>query len=90
MSMSTVLYNLIVVFSPVTMAMQESRWQPYLDLVPNHGGSEPPMLWCSRDQLRLLRGTGVLPRVAEDGRNMEEDFREIVLPFMEKHPHVFK
>ena len=39
---------------------------------------------------RLLEGTGVRERVEGDQQRIREDFRTIVLPFMQRHLHLFR
>jgi len=48
------------------------------------------MLWSTSERGRLLQGTGVEERVERDMLRIEEDFETVVLPFMQRHPQVFR
>ena len=61
-----------------------------MTLVPNNEGCGPPMLWSEADRERLLEGTYVSKLVENDLERIEHDFRNVVLPFMQKHPQVFR
>ncbi len=70
----------------------ESKWFPYLTLVPNNeeAGSALPLLWSECERERLLSGTGVQERVEGDLRKIDTDFQTVVLPFMKRHPDLFR
>ena len=75
----------------VRVCVQESsRWRHYLSLVPNLEESSPPMLWAESERHRLLEGTGLEERVERDLKRIKQDFTELVLPFMQRHPQHFK
>lgn len=48
------------------------------------------MLWSELDRHRLLQGTCVNSLVDGDLERIEADFRSVVLPFMQKHPQIFR
>ena len=66
----------------------QSRWQSYLDLVPNNGSCPPPMLWKESDRQRLLKGTGIDFLVQQDLQRVVEDYTSIVEPFFKRHSAV--
>ena len=46
--------------------------------------------FCSEEREELLQGTGVEEAVLRDLSLMEKDFNTKALPFMHKHPDVFR
>ncbi len=67
-------------------------WFPYLALVPNNEDvkSALPLLWSKCERGRLLAGTCVEEMVEEDLLRIEADFETVVLPFMKRHPEVYR
>jgi len=43
-----------------------------------------------RDELAKLNGTGVVEAVERDLKSIENEFNSVVLPFVMKHPSVFR
>ncbi|XP_072277372.1 N-lysine methyltransferase SETD6 [Pyxicephalus adspersus] len=66
-----------------------SPWAPYFGLWPQLVPPDLPMFWSEEERAELLRGTGVLEAVQKDLKNIEEEYKTIVLPFIEKHPEHF-
>ena len=67
-----------------------SHWHPYLSLVLGSMQPGPPMLWGEAERGRLLGGTGLEEKVAGDLERIENDFRNVVLPFMQRHLREFR
>lgn len=47
-------------------------------------------MWSEEERRRLLLGTGVRERVERDRANIARDYEDIVLPFMQRHPQLFR
>ena len=60
-------------------------WHPYLSIVPSTS-SGLPMFWAESMREPLLEGTGVNEWVTADLQRIEEDYKCLVKPFVEKHP----
>lgn len=67
-----------------------SYWHSYLSIVPSETAPGPILQWSHLERRRLLRGTGVEQRVQRDQENIIRDYSEIVLPFMRRHPELFR
>jgi hypothetical protein len=67
----------------------ESKWRPYLDLVPRETVLNQPIFWSEleREYLTLV---GLKDGVESDETNIEEGYREFVLPFVDKHTEFFE
>ncbi|XP_040265921.1 N-lysine methyltransferase SETD6 [Bufo bufo] len=68
---------------------ESSPWAPYFGLWPQLNPPDLPMFWSEEERLRLLKGTGVNEAVQKDLKDMEEEYRTIVLPFIRRHPTMF-
>lgn len=66
-----------------------SHWQPYFNLVPASQSNPPPMLWSPEEREQLLRGTGVCELVEDDLQRSRQDYRNIGLPFMQRHQELY-
>lgn len=74
-----------------SLSLQSSSyWHSYLSLVPSKNAPGPLLQWTHRERDRLLRGTGVERRVQRDKENIARDYSDIVLPFMRRHPELFR
>ncbi|KAK9318973.1 hypothetical protein V1517DRAFT_334035 [Lipomyces orientalis] len=62
----------------------DSRWKPYLDILPRKFTT--PMFWSEAD-LEELSGTTVLSQLGKS--DAEATYRDIVLPIVKKHTAVF-
>ena len=60
-------------------------WYPYLSVVPSTTSSLP-MFWAESMREPLLEGTGVSDWVTTDLQRLEEDYKSLVKPFVERHP----
>ncbi|XP_041347879.1 N-lysine methyltransferase setd6-like [Gigantopelta aegis] len=67
----------------------QSKWRPYLDLIPDFKELDLPMFWSLSDRENLLCGTGVQEAVDHDMTNLTKEFNTCVLPFVRKHQQVF-
>ncbi|XP_013416662.1 N-lysine methyltransferase setd6 [Lingula anatina] len=67
----------------------QSKWKPYLELVPEFEELHLPMFWERSEMEQELRGTGVIKNVDRDLEFIEKEFSGIVLPFVKKHEDVF-
>ena len=75
---------------PSLLCQASSAWEPYLSLVPSKRAPGPPLMWSEEERRRLLVGTGVRERVERDRGSIARDYEEIVLPFMQRHPQLFR
>ncbi|CAH2323799.1 N-lysine methyltransferase setd6 [Pelobates cultripes] len=66
-----------------------SPWAPYFGLWPVLDPPDLPMFWSDKEKTTLLQGTGVSEAVKKDLENMEQEYESIVLPFIQRHPHLF-
>ncbi|XP_038149851.1 N-lysine methyltransferase setd6 [Cyprinodon tularosa] len=67
----------------------QSHWKPYLSLWPDFKALDHPMFWSEEERDRLLKGTGIPEAVARDLSNIQAEYRDIVLPFMIRHPELW-
>lgn len=67
----------------------QSHWKPYLSLWPDFKTLDHPMFWSKEERDRLLRGTGVPEAVDTDLTNIQREYKEVVLPFIKKHPDLW-
>nr|XP_057931509.1 N-lysine methyltransferase setd6 isoform X2 [Doryrhamphus excisus] len=67
----------------------QSHWRPYLSLWTDFKTLDHPMFWSKEDRDILLRGSGVPEAVDTDLTNIQQEYKDIVLPFMAKHPHLW-
>lgn len=63
---------------------QQSRWWPYLQLLPTHFDT---LIYWSPSELRELEGSAVLDKVGKDGA--DTSFKKILLPIIQRHPDIF-
>lgn len=50
----------------------------------------PVLQWPPLVREQLLAGTGLNERVDRDRENIDKDYNNIVLPFLQRHPELFK
>lgn len=62
----------------------KDNWTAYLDLLPTSFDS---LMFWSKKELKLLEGSMVLGKIGRD--EAEEEFNEVVKPFVEMYPDVF-
>ncbi|CAC5404604.1 SETD6 [Mytilus coruscus] len=67
----------------------QSKWRPYLDLVPDFKQLDLPMFWTETERKSLLKSTGVIEAVDKDINNISTEFNDIILPFVKKHSDLF-
>ncbi|CAN9499476.1 unnamed protein product [Ophioblennius macclurei] len=67
----------------------QSHWKPYLSLWSNFKTLDHPMFWSKEERDRLLKGTGVPEAVDRDLENIRQEYTDVVLPFMRKHPDLW-
>jgi len=67
-----------------------SLWKPYLNLVPDVAVLDQPMFWGLEERKKELHGTGIEEDVESDVQHIEEEYNAIVLPFIKKHPELFR
>ncbi|XP_034542284.1 N-lysine methyltransferase setd6 isoform X2 [Notolabrus celidotus] len=63
----------------------QSHWKPYLSLWTDFKTLDHPMFWSKEERDRLLRGTGVPEAVDTDLANIQREYKDVVLPFINKH-----
>ncbi|XP_070686861.1 N-lysine methyltransferase setd6 [Pempheris klunzingeri] len=68
----------------------QSRWKPYLSLWTNFKTLDHPMFWSKEERDRLLRGTGIPEAVDTDLANIQREYTDVVLPFITKHPDLWR
>ncbi|TKS73075.1 N-lysine methyltransferase setd6 [Collichthys lucidus] len=66
-----------------------SHWKPYLSLWTDFKTLDHPMFWSKEERDRLLRGTGIPEAVDKDLANIQREYRDVVLPFIAKHPDLW-
>ncbi|KAM9808112.1 LOW QUALITY PROTEIN: N-lysine methyltransferase setd6 [Neosynchiropus ocellatus] len=67
----------------------ESFWRPYLHLWPDFSAIDQPMFWSREERERLLRGTGLVELVQTDLQHIRQEYLEVAVPFMSKHPELW-
>ncbi|XP_077451969.1 N-lysine methyltransferase setd6 [Stigmatopora argus] len=67
----------------------QSKWKSYLSLWTDFKMLDHPMFWSKEERDRLLTGTGIPEAVDKDLANIQSEYRDIVLPFMAKHPDIW-
>ena len=67
-----------------------SHWKSYLNLVPDVTVLDQPMFWGLEERQKELQGTGIEEDVESDVQHIEEEYTVIVLPFIKKHPQLFR
>ncbi|XP_057692396.1 N-lysine methyltransferase setd6 [Corythoichthys intestinalis] len=67
----------------------QSKWKPYLSLWTDFKMLDHPMFWSKAERDRLLMGTGIPEAVDKDLANIQREYRDVVLPFMAKHPDIW-
>ncbi|CAH1801282.1 unnamed protein product [Owenia fusiformis] len=70
-------------------SIPDSKWRPYLEIVPDFDELDLPMFWPMNDVEAELQGTGVISAVKTDIDNINNEFNNIVLPFMKRHAELF-
>lgn len=63
----------------------QSHWRPYLSLWTDFKTLDHPMFWSKEERDGLLRGTGIPEAVDTDLANIQREYTDIVLPFINKH-----
>ncbi|XP_074635550.1 N-lysine methyltransferase setd6-like isoform X1 [Acropora palmata] len=66
-----------------------SHWRPYLNLIPDINVLDQPMFWGRHERQKELKGTGILEDVEHDVQKIEEEYKCIAWPFMNKHKQYF-
>ncbi len=69
--------------------VKQSRWKPYLAVLPEVNTQAHPYMWPQQHLLQLLHGLPVLRAVLHDITTMKEDYDAIALPFITKHKDKF-
>ncbi|XP_051917910.1 N-lysine methyltransferase setd6 isoform X1 [Hippocampus zosterae] len=67
----------------------QSKWKPYLSLWTDFKMLDHPMFWSKEERDSLLRGTGIPEAVDKDLANIKREYRDVVLPFISKHPDMW-
>ncbi|XP_023682992.2 N-lysine methyltransferase setd6 isoform X1 [Paramormyrops kingsleyae] len=67
----------------------ESYWRSYLALWPDFKMLDHPMFWSKGERDSLLQGTGVPEAVDTDLANIQNEYNDIVLPFIRSHPDLW-
>ncbi|TRY54544.1 hypothetical protein DNTS_033408 [Danionella cerebrum] len=67
----------------------QSHWKPYLSLWPDFSKLDQPMFWSDKECDDLLRGTGIPEAVKTDLEKLQEEYTNVVLPFMKSHPELW-
>ncbi|XP_061679472.1 N-lysine methyltransferase setd6 isoform X2 [Syngnathoides biaculeatus] len=66
-----------------------SHWKAYLSLWTDFKLLDHPMFWSKEERDKLLRGTGIPEAVDKDLANIQREYRDVVLPFIAKHPDIW-
>ncbi|XP_028263289.1 N-lysine methyltransferase setd6 [Parambassis ranga] len=64
----------------------QSTWKPYFSLWTDFKTLDHPMFWHKEERDLLLKGTGVPEAVDRDLVNIQQEYTDVVLPFMTRHP----
>ncbi|XP_016366894.1 N-lysine methyltransferase setd6-like [Sinocyclocheilus rhinocerous] len=67
----------------------QSHWKPYLSLWPDFRTLDQPMFWSEEEREKLLKGTGIPEAVETDLKKLQDEYNNIVLPFMKSHPDLW-
>ncbi|XP_043083568.1 N-lysine methyltransferase setd6 [Puntigrus tetrazona] len=67
----------------------QSHWKPYLSLWPDFRKLDQPMFWSEEERDKLLKGTGIPEAVKTDLKKLQDEYNNIVLPFMKSHPDLW-
>uniref|UniRef100_A0A3Q2ZXQ4 N-lysine methyltransferase SETD6 n=1 Tax=Kryptolebias marmoratus TaxID=37003 RepID=A0A3Q2ZXQ4_KRYMA len=67
----------------------QSQWKPYLSLWSDFEKLDHPMFWPKEERDSQLKGTGIPEAVDTDLFNIRQEYTDIVLPFMIRHPDVW-
>ena len=67
----------------------DSKWRPYLDLVPSEAVLNQPIFW-NKQEKEYLALIGLKDDVESDETNIEEGYKHFVLPFMNKQKKYFE
>ncbi|XP_037538507.1 N-lysine methyltransferase setd6 [Nematolebias whitei] len=67
----------------------QSHWKPYLSLWSDFKKLDHPMFWSKEERDRQLKGTGIPEAVDTDLSNISQEYTNIVLPFMIRHPDLW-
>uniref|UniRef100_A0A672QWQ0 SET domain containing 6, protein lysine methyltransferase n=1 Tax=Sinocyclocheilus grahami TaxID=75366 RepID=A0A672QWQ0_SINGR len=67
----------------------QSHWKPYLSLWPDFRTLDQPMFWSEEERDKLLKGTGIPEAVKTDLKKLQDEYNNIVLPFMKSHPDLW-
>ncbi|XP_028665376.2 N-lysine methyltransferase setd6 [Erpetoichthys calabaricus] len=67
----------------------DSYWNPYLSMWPDFTVIDQPMFWTKEEREALLRGTGITEAVEKDLQNIEKEYNDIILPFIQTHSDLF-
>eukprot|EP00118_Oscarella_pearsei_P002797 m.11632 g.11632 ORF g.11632 m.11632 type:complete len:420 (+) comp23526_c0_seq1:88-1347(+) len=66
-----------------------SFWRPYFDLCPDFELMDPLILWNPDEADSLLKGTGLLNRLKDQTKQIENDYEKIVQPFISRYKELF-
>ncbi|GAB5353826.1 hypothetical protein AAMO2058_000067300 [Amorphochlora amoebiformis] len=64
----------------------KSKWHPYFNILP--GREYVPFFWHP-NELKLLKGTGLIYRADEDLTDLKEDYEQVILPLINEHNSTF-
>ncbi|KAL2083508.1 hypothetical protein ACEWY4_021281 [Coilia grayii] len=67
----------------------QSHWKPYLSLWPDFKALDHPMFWSKEERNKLLKGTGICQAVETDLTNIQKEYTDIVLPFIQSHSNLW-
>ena len=72
------------------MKTDKSFWAPYLNLCPSIEGFNQPMFWKEGERLEELDGLSISWDVQKDLFNIEKEYKQYVLPFIEINEDIMR
>lgn len=76
--------SLILVLIYESLQQSNSRWKPYMDILPTH--FDTLMFW-SEKELKRLQGCAVVNKIGRE--SADDEFRKTILPIMRRYRDVF-
>ena len=72
------------------MKKGDSYWAPYLALCPSINEFNQPMFWSDEERQEELTGMSLLWDVQRDLYNIEKEYQQFAVPFIEGNQTIMK
>lgn len=69
---------------------EDSYWAPYLAICPDTTELNQPMFWSEEERQEELNGLAVLWDVQRDLFNIEREYQQFAVPFIEKNLDILR